>query len=234
MKKLPTPNLPDLARLWGESRDELITSLIAYYSQDPVPWNYTNGVLGVKYAYKGLSSLEMLLAVCEKEKIQQARKSNSEIISLAAPLAFGRKIQVFDLPHKKFAFGKDYLSTYRVPFFFVENGIIKLYFFQTRKTSQLNDGQHAMIATILKKNLLDQEFFGMETDIEYVDVGAMAGQQSRKLTVRSLADFTLWSDDRLEHRLAMIAGALDFIQDHELVRPRRRSTRLASTEMPLF
>jgi len=132
MTDLPTPAVPDLARIPGSTVSEAVAWLLAYYDV-MVPWNYRSGTRCVKGAYRGLHNLQQLLAGCDCEKIDQSRKSNREIVTLAAPLAFGRSTQVFDLPRQRFSFGQRRFAGYRIPFFFVEGGVIKLYFLQPRK-----------------------------------------------------------------------------------------------------
>ena len=231
---LPTPPVPELARLKGQTKDELISSLVKYYNTDSAPFNYRSGTRSIKASYRGLHSLKVLLAGCEKEPTEQGRKSNLEIVEYAAPLAFGRKTQVFDLPRRQFAFGRNLSSPYRVPFFFVENKIVKLYYIQPSKGCGLTYDELCMVATIFKRYLLDSEFFDQPTDVEFVDLSAARGTKVRCLRDYSLSELQLWSDERLANRLTLIADALDFVKASDLVRPRRRHLAPISPDMPLF
>jgi len=67
---------------------------VAWGDSEPVPWNYLCGTKIVRKSYSGLHNLRLLLAGCETEKIDQGRRSNAEVVTLAAPRAFGRQMQV--------------------------------------------------------------------------------------------------------------------------------------------
>ena len=232
--KLPIPPIPDLARARGETRDELITWFKAFYESGGAPFNYMSGTRSIKHAYKGLHVLKQLIAGCDIEKTAQGKKSNTEIVEHAAPLAFGRSTQVFDLPRRQFAFGRDLYSSYRIPFFFVENGTAKLYYLQPRKSCNLTYDEIGMVGTIHKKYLLDTEFFGQKTDVEYVDLSAAPGTKDRIVHCYSLKDLEMWSDKRLSERLTLISEALDYISDNDIVRPRKRRFAQVTPDMPLF
>ena len=135
MDKLPTPPVPDLARVLGETRDEVVRWLLDYYNAKGASFNYLCATRVVKQSYKGYHSLPQLLAGCDTEKSKQGKKSNREVVSYAAPVAFSRSLQVFDLPRRQFEFGRDRKSSFRTPFFFLENNCIKLYFYSLAKRS---------------------------------------------------------------------------------------------------
>jgi hypothetical protein len=231
--KLVTPSVPDLACIQGETVEEVIDWLTRYYEEDGCPWNYRTGTRSIKAGYRGLHRLELLVAASAQEKTKQGRISNAEIIRLAAPLAFGRSTQVFDLPPRKFAFGRARRSAYRIPFFFVEDGVVKLYYIQPRKQHGPMLNRLGMIAKIHKKYLLDTEFFGQVTDLEYVTLGADEKQGPRVVRSYKLDGLELWSDKRLEDRLSLISEALDRLEERGVVQSRRRASR-PDPGMPLF
>ena len=234
MIKLPTPPVPDLARAEGNTVDEIIRWFLVYYDADVVPWSYRAGTYCVKQSYRGLHDIKLLKAGCAREKIEQSKKSNENIVELAAPIAFGRKTQVFDLPRRKFPFGRDLFAGYRIPFFFTEDGIVKLYYLQPRKEFQLTHDQLCMVATIHKKYLLDTEFFGLRCDLEYVDLCGNPKTKVREVHKYSLADLDLWPESRLAKRLTMISEALEFVRNSGVVKPRKRREVPVDPKMPLF
>jgi len=233
-RELPTPPVPELARAKGSTVSELTDWFVEYYNRAGAPFNYRIATRAVRSAYKGLHSLPILTASCANDMTLVGRTANAEVIRLAAPLVFARGTQVFDLPRRRFSFGRNRHSAYRVPFFFVENGIIHLYFLQPRKSSGLNIDEFGMIATIMKNYLLDQEFYGHTSDVEFVDVSAPSGASIREVRRYALADLPLWSDRRLTDRLTMIAAALDAVEVGGRIQRNHRARPSPDPEMPLF
>lgn len=227
------PPVPDLACVEGETVAQAIEWLTKYYEDEGCPWNYRTGTKAIRTGYKGLHRVDLLLAACAQERTKQGRISNGEIIRLAAPLAFDRSTQVFDLPPRQFAFGRRRHAAYRIPFFFVEGGVVKLYYVQPRKEHGPTFDQLGMVAKIHKQFLLDTEFFGQVSDVEYVSLGAEEKKGPRVVRFYSLDSLDLWSDKRLADRLTLISEALNRIEERGTVQSRRRPAR-PEPEMPLF
>lgn len=231
--KLPTPSVPDLARIEGSTVEEVSKFLINYYNTSGGVFNYVRSIKAIRQSYRGFHNLSQLISSCDSEKTGIGRKENKEVVRYASPLAFDRTLQVFDLPARKFAFGLRQAG-FRIPFFFVENGIIKLYFIQPRKRAPLDPSQVGMIATIYKKYLLDTEFFGEKVDFEFVEASVPQGAEERSAYKISMAEINLWSDGALSDRLTLISQALDAIEKGEKVQPKKRQNKSQSIDMPLF
>ncbi len=229
---LPTPSVPDLARVEGSTPEEAAEWFISFFDSPSVPWNYHRSTRITKVAYQGIHRPELLLAGCAAEKNPIGKKANEDVVSLAAPHAFGRSTQVFDLTPRKFNFGQSRTSGFRIPFFFTENKVVKLFYLQPRKSFALTLSQIAMVATIHKRFILDQEFFGLTTDLEYIDLSASADGK-RKVRRFTLSDLDLWSETELTKRLSMLSAALDLAQSSGRIQSRTRKPAKA-LDMPLF
>jgi len=233
-RKLPTPPIPDLARAKGGSVAELADWFVDYFNQGGAPFNYRRATRAVRAAYKGVHRLHLLTAGCVAEATAIGRTANSDVVRSAAPFAFGRTTQVFDLSPRRFAFGKDHHAGYRIPFLFVENGVVHVYYLQPRKSEGPDFDELGMVGTIVKKYLLDTEFFGLKTDVEFVDVGVRPTEKERFPRKYSLSDLRLWSDRRLANRLTMISEALEIVANGDQVVRRPRVYPRPEPDMPLF
>jgi hypothetical protein len=162
------------------------------------------------------------------------RTANAEVVRAAAPFAFDRDTQVFDLTQRRFTFGRDRYAGYRIPFLFVENGIVHVYYLQPRKGAGPDIDELGMVGTIVQKYLLETEFFGLKTDVEFVDVGVLPGEKERSPRKYSLSDLPLWSEKRLSNRLTMISQALDIASESERIVRRPHNSPRPEPDMPLF
>lgn len=158
-----TPPVPDLARAKGNSVDELVDWFIEFLNRRGAPFNYRTANRAVRAGYRGVHKLHLLTAAAHAEKTAVGRSANAEVIEHAAPLAFGRATQVFDLSPRRFTFGQNRSAGYRIPFLFVEDGVVKVYFLQSRKSAGLDFDEFSMLATIVKRYLLDTEFYGLRS-----------------------------------------------------------------------
>ncbi len=231
MSRLLTPPVSELIRTPTDTIENAVSSLCRFYENNGT-FNYLNGTKTIKAAYKGLHHLPSLLAGFDKEVV--GVKANRDIVELAAPIAFNRKTQVFDLPSKKFPFGRDRLSSYRVPFFFVEDGVIKVYLLLPRKGPYLDFDGICGCASVLKMFLLDQEFFDQKVDVEVVDLSTKTIGGPRGVVRYSIADLELWSEERLKNHLRVVSSALDKMEDEAIVKANKRIRPLKDPDLPLF
>lgn len=232
--KLPTPPVPDLARARGETVSELVDWFVGYYNQGSAGFNYRRATRAVRAAYKGLHKLHLLTASCIAESRDVGRSANTDVVERAAPFAFGRTTQVFDLSPRRFVFGRDRRSAFRIPFLFVENRVVHVYFLQPRKSASPDFDELGMIGTVVKNFLLDTEFYGQRCDVEFVDVGVPLGGSERLPRKYTLETLRLWSAKRLSDRLTMISEALDIVNGSSRIVPRPRKSPRPEPEMPLF
>jgi hypothetical protein len=91
-----------------------------------------------------------------------------------------------------------------------------------------------MVATIVKKYLLDTEFYGETCDVEFIDLGVPLRSKERVPQRYSLADLPLWSDERLTDRLTVLAEALERLQGSDRIIRRHRVGVRPEPDMPLF
>lgn len=233
MIPLTNPPLAEVIRADTTNVNTAIASLLEFYNPPfDGKFNYLRAVKTVMRAYKGLHRLDLLGASLPSLQKRPGFKANQDVISLACPEAFGRSTQVFDLKGRKFSFGRERYATYRIPFFFVENQIVKIYFLQYRKAYNLTHDDFAGIYTVHKRFILDQEFFDYPVDVEYVDCAAEEEKGPRVLRKYDSSKFELWSDDRLNDHLSVVASAMDEIEKREIKVKRIRPLR--DTELPLF
>lgn len=234
IRQVPTPPVPDLARAKGGTVAELVDWFVEYFNRGGAPFNYRRATRATRAAYKGLHRLSLLTASCAAEATAIGRAANSDVVRAAAPFAFGLNTQVFDLSPRRFTFGKDHHAGYRIPFLFVENGVVHVYYLQPRKSAGPDFDEMGMIGAIVQRYLLEIEFYGLKTDVEFVDVGVPLGEKDRLPQKYSLSDLRLWSERRLADRLTMISEALEIVRQGDRVVRRPRASPKPEPDMPLF
>jgi hypothetical protein len=230
---LTPPPLIEILRADTTNVETAVASLLEFYNPaHDVRFNYLRSVKTARVAYQGLHRLDQLLAAPASVQKKVGFRPNQEVISIACPLAFGRKTQVFDLGSRRFSFGRDRSASYRIPFFFTENGTVKLYFLQYRKGFSLPRDVYEGMMLVHNKYLLEQEFYGEKCDVEYVDCSADNEDGPRVLKTYASSNLQAWTNERLQDQLGIVAAAMDAIETRSLkvkrVRPLRDST------LPLF
>ena len=230
---LTPPPLTEVLRADTTNVETAVASLLEFYNPaSDARFNYLRSVKTVRVAYQGLHRIDQLLAAPASVQAKVGFKPNQDVISIVCPLAFGRTTQVFDLGGRKFPFGRDRFASYRIPFFFTEGGVVKLYFLQYRKGFFLPRNVYEGMMLVHKKYLLEQEFYGDKYDVEYVDCSADEDSGLRVLKTYSSSNLQPWTDERLQDQLEIVAAAMDAIEARALKVKRVRPLR--DSALPLF
>lgn len=227
-------SLPDIVRVPSFNEDSAIAHIVAELDQAGHGFNYLDATKRVKAAYKGLHDLRHLTMVQSKSTVKNmvGQKANMEVVTAAAPVSFGRRTNVFDLEARRFHYGEDRNASYRIPFFFSEHGVVKAYYLQPRKRAPFTADQVGLYASIVKKFLLDQEFYGESVEVEIIDVAEREKGKGRSVEAYSLERLDIWKDDKIDAHLSVVRTALEYIEAKELVTRRRRA--LKDRDLPLF
>lgn len=232
LKNLQKPNLQEIFRTDTLSVESAIAHLVSALTPVNINWNYIDGHSRIMSAYKGLHSIDVLTHYPASKSGKDGAKYNAELVTVAAPVAFSRTTSVVKVERQTFAYGRNREAAFRIPFVFIENGVIKAYALQAKKHDSMSLDQVAGYCSLIKRYFLDQQYYGMPTDIEFVDASCKPGEKTRSVKKYNLADLELWSDERLLKHLDVVIEALDFIENQALVPKSRRP--LKEQSMPLF
>lgn len=227
-----SPSLPEIVRVDSSSLPSAIAHLVSFLDPGGGTFNYLESTKRTRKAYQGLHNLQLLTACRPSQTGKVGLCHNIDVVKLAAPLSFGRKTSVFDLPHRKLPYGAGRFASYRLPFFYVEKGIVHAYFLQPRKNTHFTVEQYGLFATLVKRNLLDTEFYGERVEIDFVDVSRKDGDKERTVRQYGLGDLKEWSEHRVRNHFQVVSEALRIIENERLVKKVRRPLR--DKELPLF
>lgn len=226
------PSVPEIVRVDTSTVDSAVAHLVLALEPSGGNFNYLDGTKRVRRAFQGLHDLKALMTATASRMRMVGHTHNMEVVRLAAPQAFGRTTSVFNLSPRKLPYGGDRFASYRVPFFFVEGGIVKGYFLQPRKNTHFTVEQYGLLASIVKRNFLDTEFYGERVEFEIVDVSRKLREKERSLSIYTLSDLPVWSEAAVAEHFRVIAAALKIIEDEQLIKKVRRPLR--DKELPLF
>lgn len=232
MRHKLNPSLPEIVRVNSKNLDEAIAQLVSDLTPTGGGFNYLEATKCSKAAFKGLHSLKLLTDSKRLNDGSVGAKANLEVANLICPLAFGRKTSVVDLSPRNFQYGAGRYASYRIPFLFVENKHVKIYFLQPRKNTCYTFDQVSLYASIARKHLLEKEFYGELTDIEFVEAAVRNQGAKREIKEYCLQDLEIWDDLRISQHLSAVDKALTFIESEQLVKKKRRP--LKDSQLPLF
>ncbi|WP_080798710.1 hypothetical protein [Agrobacterium tumefaciens] len=226
------PSVPEISLVNSDSLDEAVAQLIVALTPGGGGFNYLRATKVAKAAYKGFHNLSHLVAAHNLHDGSVGAVANLEVANMVCPVSFGRRTQVIDIPSKSFQYGANRHASFRVPFLFLEEKTVKSYFLQPRKRTVYTEKQVGIFASIVKKYLLDTEFYGEKVDIEFVEASERVLGQGRELRVQRLSDIDIVSDEVLAKHLSVVQDALKIIENENLVTKKRRPLR--DRDLPLF
>lgn len=229
---LHSPSLPEIVRVDTSSLDVAVAHLVSFLEPSGGTFNYLDATKRIRHAYNGLSDINLLTSASPSRERKFGHSFNMDVVRLAAPLAFGRKISVFDVSSRKLSYGSGRYASYRIPFFFVENKVVKALFLQPRKNTHFSLENYGLMYSILRSNLMSTEFYSLEMDVEIIDVSRPSDKANRELRIFTSENLALWSPDAINAHFNVVADALVIIEQENLVRKVRRPLR--DRALPLF
>ena len=170
MTNYKPPMLIDAFRLTGATEEITVQNLIGHYSSKGGGWNHLRSVATLKLAYSGAADLKGLVSGCQGSG-KDSELDNAKIVEAAAPHIIGRNTQCFPYKKQSYAVTPTIRCSMGPAFFIVEAGVIKLVYVHARNRSRASLENLASLSFVVKRAILDQEFFGQLSDVEvhYVD-----------------------------------------------------------------
>lgn len=220
MTSLKPPMLIDAFRLCAPTFKETVQNIVDHYSTAPGGWNHQRCLRSIMHAYNGATDKVALIAGC-KGAGKPSELDNAKIVEAVLPKVVGRSTQCFPYKRKHYALTPTIRCQMGPSFFIVEGGVIKLVYVHARNESRASLEHLAGLASVLKSDILDQDFYGEATDVEihYVD----KKNSSWSDAVYDLAGLSEHLKEDPEVTLQRFALALvDVMENDRVIPPQRR------------
>lgn len=231
MTPLKPPMLIDAFRLSTPTHDETIANIITHYSTAPGGWNHQRCLRSIMLAFNGAVDRAALVSGC-KGVGKPSQVDNAKIVEAVLPHVIGRRTQCFPYKRKHYALTPSLHCSMGPSFFIVEDGVIKLVYVHARNDNRATLRDIAGLATLLKSELLDQDFYGEPSDVEvhYVDKRG----DNRFDDVHTLSSLSSHLTDAPSVTLGRFAAALVEVIERDLVQQplRRRKEEKPSVGEP--
>jgi hypothetical protein len=176
--------------------------------------------------------LQQILDTCRRERTEQGRKCNEEVIKLLWEVAEGRSIRTYDLPPKFLAIRKDLMIRVALPFYFVESGKASAFWLQPRKFYALSVGELGLLASMVRLAVLVDDF--RDLDFEVCDMCAPAAGRDREPTTYRLDSFNVLSESATTEKLQLLVTAYDRLVARGVQRSQRTPKRSPVAGPDLF
>lgn len=233
MSKLRLPAFHDIARLIGRDANETEAKLYEYYANPyGAFFNYRCARNLARYAFGRMLPLQQILDGCRRERTEQGRSCNEEVIKLLWEITKGRSVQTYELAPRFLAIRRDLNIRVALPFYFVENGKASAFWLQPRKFYALSVGELGLLASMVKLAVLVDDF--RDLDFEVCDMSAPAAGQDRKPTIYHLDSFNILSETETSEKLQLLTIAYDRLVARGVQRSQRTPKQPPAAGPDLF
>lgn len=233
VSRLRLPAFHDIARLVGRDADETEANLYNYYANpNRAFFNYHRARALCRYAFGRMLPLQQILEGCRRERTEQGRHCNSEVLKLLWGMSAGRVVQTYELAPRFLTIRKDLNIRVALPFYFVEGRRAYAFWLQPRKSYALNTKELALLASMVKLAVLVDDF--QDVGFELCDMRAPAEGEDRQPTTYHLESFEILSETETRDRLQLLAIAYDRLVARGVQRSQRTPKHPPSPAPGLF
>jgi hypothetical protein len=218
------PSAQDSARLIKPTYPETLGALEEHYRRPLIGWSYNKVRALSRALFSGelsATAVESMFIAPPKEDSRSpksiGRKANKEVAHLVRQHAVGRSFQCYDLKARKVALSVEHALTVNPGFYFVEYGVVKIFWLQPRRTYALTLAQMGLLNGLLQLSHFRDDF--EEAELELLDLSAIEGVRTPQAFGR--ADLPKLTDDELRMGLEHLLRAYLVLKDRDDLRPER-------------
>jgi len=228
MKNYKVPMFLDVFSITKTSQLETEQAIIQYLSKGAGGFNYKRCAKYCATIVKGHHSIESLVSQCKGNGESVALIQNSKVLEIVAPKLISLDSQVFNFPKQTITLAPGIYSNLGPNFFFVENGVVKIFYLHARKSDRATKADLAGLAWGFKKEILDNDFLGMKADVMLVDVDRL-DETNPIVNMYSLDELLPELIEAPEDTIIRFAKALRKVDEHKLAGEIKKGTK-RSTE----
>jgi len=217
------PSAQDSARLIKPTFEETLASLREHYQRPVIGWSYNK----VRNASRPIFSGDMTAAAIagmftapahEDARSPKAigRKSNLQVAVMLRDHASGRVFKCHDLKPRKVFLSPEHALTVNPGFYFVEDGKVKIFWLQPRRTYALTIEQMGVLNGLLRLSHFRDDF--EDAELELLDLSAVDGVRVPQVFGR--ADLPVLTEEQLRVGLEHLLRAYLTLKDIDLKPPR--------------
>ena len=202
------PGAPDFARLISDDPEAILAGLKEHYSRPRIGWSYQWVQRNSRKIYSG-ELTEASINEYQASGKRKGAKSNVEVALLLRQSAIGRSFQCFPIKPRRVKISREHSLTVSPPFYFVENGVVKIFWLQPRRTFALDDQQAGVLAALLRLSHFRDDF--EDARLELYDASAPDGK-NREPRVLGLSDLPVVSDRELTRAMEAFVWAYEQVR----------------------